>query len=140
MISTSKITTEALGASLPQDAMAKSKKLEISVPARPSKAPPMHPGEIIGGILEDVSVSVRSAATAMGVSHNALANLVRGDTNVTPDMAVRLGAYMKNGDLSDAAEFWLRLQLTHDLWHAMARLHDDVKAITPCPRPELTES
>jgi plasmid maintenance system antidote protein VapI len=32
---------------------------------------------VISGILEDIDVSVRAAAAAMGVSHNALANLVR---------------------------------------------------------------
>lgn len=114
-------------------------KTQATYPARPPKVPPTHPGEIIGGILEDVGVSVRAAATAMGVSHNALANLVRGDTGVTPDMAVWLGAYMQNGDLPDAARFWLNLQTSHDLWHAVARLKNDVKVITPCPRPEMAE-
>jgi plasmid maintenance system antidote protein VapI len=32
---------------------------------------------VISGILEDIDVSVRAAAAAMGVWHNALANLVR---------------------------------------------------------------
>ena len=41
------------------------------------------PGAVIGDILEDIGVSLRAAAAAMGVSHNALANVVRGDAGVS---------------------------------------------------------
>ncbi|HYM31821.1 MAG TPA: HigA family addiction module antitoxin [Candidatus Cybelea sp.] len=100
--------------------------------ADPPKVAPLHPGAIVGGILEDIGVSVRSAATAMGVSHNALANLVRGDAAITPDMAVRLGAFMSNGPEGD--EFWLRLQMSYDLWHARKRLKAEAAKIKPAPR------
>jgi DNA-binding transcriptional regulator YiaG len=51
-----------------QDDMAKKERT-----AGRRKRLPVHPGEIISGILEDCRVSQRTAATAMGVSHNALA-------------------------------------------------------------------
>ena len=94
-------------------------------------APP-HPGQHIREILDDVGASVRAAAAAMGVSHNALANVVRGDAGITPDMAVRLGIYMGNGPTGD--EFWLRLQMEHDLWHARKRLKAAAAKIKPAPR------
>lgn len=139
MISTMKSTTEAPAGASPalQDNMAKK---EISAGRR--KVAPLHPGQIIAGILEDVGVSQRAAATAMGVSHNALAHMVRGATGISPDMAVRLAAYMQKAagndcvGLVDGTEFWLRLQATYDAHEAANRLKDDVKKIKPCPRPE----
>ena len=102
-----------------------------SLPAREPKRAPLHPGEVIGGILEDIEVSVRAAAAAMGVSHNALANVVRGTASITPDMAVRLGAYMANGPTGD--ELWLRMQMDYDLWHARKRLKGAAAKIDPAP-------
>jgi addiction module HigA family antidote len=104
----------------------------VELPVGERKVPPSHPGQVIGGILEDIGVSVRSAAAAMGVSHNALANLVKGAAAVTPEMAVRLKAYMGNGDEGDA--LWLRMQLEHDLWHARQKLKAEVRKIQPAPR------
>lgn len=101
-------------------------------PAREPKVAPSHPGGIIGGILEDIDVSVPAAAAAMGVSRKALANLVRGSARVTPDMAVRLRAYMGNGPTGDA--LWLRLQMDYDLWHARRRLKAAAAKIKPAPR------
>ncbi|HLH94979.1 MAG TPA: HigA family addiction module antitoxin [Xanthobacteraceae bacterium] len=100
-----------------------------SQPAPERKRAPSHPGEVIADILEDIGVSARSAAAAMGVSHNALANVIRGDTGVSAEMAVRLGAYMANGP-----RLWLDLQSDFDLWHAEAKLKNEVAKIKPAPR------
>jgi addiction module HigA family antidote len=48
---------------------------------------------------------------------------------VSPEMAVRLGKFCGNGP-----GLWLRLQQTHDLWHAERRLADAVDRI-PSHRP-----
>lgn len=103
-----------------------------SQPAPERKRAPSHPGEIVGGILDDIGVSVRAAASAIGVSHNALANLVRGAAAVTPEMAIRLGAYMGRG--GDDDDFWLRLQMDYDLWHARKKLKGEAARIKPAPR------
>lgn len=131
MMSTlSNITEAPQGAPRQDTAMAKA----TSTPKSPSgrALPPLHPGAVIGGILDDIGVSVRTAAAALGVSHNALANLVRGTSGVSPDMAVRLGAYMRNG--ADGDEFWLRMQMSFDLWHARKRLGSEARKIKPAPR------
>lgn len=130
MMSTSNSITEAPAGASQGRAMDETPQTEF--PAGERKIAPSHPGQVIGGILEDIGVSVRSAASAMGVSHNALANLVRGDAAVTPEMAVRLKAYMGNGP--DGDEFWLGVQMGYDLWHARRKLKADVSKITPAPR------
>jgi addiction module HigA family antidote len=66
-------------------------------PARQRKVAPLHPGQVIGGILEDQRISVRAAAKAIGMSHNALANVIAGRSAVTAEMALRLGKYFGNG-------------------------------------------
>jgi addiction module HigA family antidote len=115
-------------------------KKELSAGGR--RRLPVHPGEIIGGILKDCRVSQRTAATAMGVSHNALAHVIRGATGISPDMAVRLAVYMhqvgtsEEANLVERTEFWLRLQASFDAHEAATRLKDEVKKIKPCPRPE----
>ena len=99
-------------------------------PAR--KLAPSHPGAMIGDILNDAGVSVRAAAGRMKVTPMALHHVINGKNAITPKMAVRLGAMMANGP--ETAEFWLRLQMEHDLWHARAELRNDVKGIAPLPR------
>jgi addiction module HigA family antidote len=91
---------------------------------------PKHPGELIGSILEDIGVSVRTAAAAMHISPTTLSNLITGKVAISPEMAVRLGAYMANGP--DADLFWMRLQAEYDL--AIARDKVNVKQIKPAPR------
>jgi antitoxin HigA-1 len=116
---------------LPQDDMAKK-----SIPAGRRKAPPPHPGESVGDILASCGVSLRTAATMMGISHNALSNLVGGRASITSDMATSLAAFMRNGSYEDSTRFWMRLQMEYDAWHAIERNRERVKAIKPCPRPQ----
>lgn len=130
MISTLNSITEARPGAPNEAGMAKRETKSVS--ARPRKVAPDHPGIAIGHILDDVGLSIREAATMMGVSHNALANLVKGQSAISPEMAVRLQAFMGNGD--DGAEFWLRLQAEYDVWHARQKLRDEIARIEPAPR------
>lgn len=114
------ITEAASGAAPP---MAKSTK---SYPARPRKVAPLHPGRVIGGILEDQKVSLRAAAAAIGVTPMALGNVINGKSAITPEMALRLGIYLWNGP-----DLWLNLQREYDLWHASKRLEEELKKIKP---------
>lgn len=91
---------------------------------RPKRAP-THPGEILReDVLPALGVSISHAAEDLGVSRQTLHRLLSGRTSVTPEMAVRLGKYCGNG-----AAFWLRLQESHDLWHAERELAKDLKRI-----------
>ena len=75
----------------------------------PMKNPP-HPGLLVKNELEEMSVPVAEAAAALGVTRQALYNVINGKTGITPEMAVRLSK-----GLGSTAEGWLRMQTTFDL-------------------------
>jgi antitoxin HigA-1 len=87
---------------------------------------------IIADIIADVGVSAREAARSLGVNHQAFANVLNGKSAISPEMAVRLQAFMGNGE--QGAEFWLRLQADYDLWHARKRLAGEIAKVKPAPR------
>lgn len=76
---------------------------------------PTHPGTIL---IEDVFAGVRGkqaeAAKAMGWSLNRMNEFVLGKRPITIEGALDLAEYT-----GTSPEFWLTLQLRHDLWHAM---------------------
>ena len=73
---------------------------------------PPHPGETVRELcLEPSGLTVTAAAKALGVSRQALNNLVNGHASVTPEMAIRL-----EKAFGSKAETWLKLQMSHDLW------------------------
>ena len=53
---------------------------------------------------------VAEAAQALGVTRQALYNVVRGKAGISPEMAVRLSK-----GLGSTADGWLRMQMTFDL-------------------------
>ncbi len=75
--------------------------------------PPSHPGELISRLLDEHGVSKRAASKAIGISHTQLYNLINGDANVTPSMAVYLGKFFGNGP-----NIWLRLQDNFNIYQA----------------------
>ena len=79
----------------------------------PMKNPP-HPGESIrADCLEPLRLTVTDAAKALGVSRQALNNLINGQAGISPEMAIRLDKAFGGG-----AETWLRLQAAYDLAQA----------------------
>ena len=79
----------------------------------PMKNPP-HPGESIrADCLEPLGLTVTDAAKALGVSRQALNNLINGQAGISPEMAIRLDKAFGGG-----AETWLRLQAAYDLAQA----------------------
>lgn len=79
----------------------------------PMKNPP-HPGESVrADCLEPLGLSVTAAAKALGVSRQALNNLIHGKAAISPEMAIRLDKAFGGG-----AETWLRLQAAYDLAQA----------------------
>lgn len=76
---------------------------------------PPHPGEIVRyDCIEALGLSVSSAAAALGVTRQALSNLVNGSSGISPEMAIRL-----EKAFGSTAEQWLRMQMAYDL--ALAR-------------------
>ncbi len=79
---------------------------------------PPHPGLTVRyDCLEPLGLSVTGGAKALGVSRQALNNLVNGKAGISPEMAIRLAKAF-----GSTAETWLRLQMAYDL--AQARQHE----------------
>ena len=80
---------------------------------RRMKNPP-HPGRIVRQeCIEPLGLTVTGAARALGVSRQALNNLVNHRAGVSPEMAIRLSKAF-----GSSAEVWLGLQMDYDLAQA----------------------
>jgi addiction module HigA family antidote len=76
----------------------------------PMKNPP-HPGRSIRtACLEPLGLSVTEGAKVLGVTRQALNNVVNGKAAISPEMAIRLAQAF-----GSTAETWLRMQLAYDL-------------------------
>jgi len=62
-------------------------KTAVEYPAGPRKVAPLHPGAVLGDIITDIGLSIRSVAGDLGVSHNALANSRQLQQDPTPGHA-----------------------------------------------------
>jgi addiction module HigA family antidote len=77
-----------------------------------------HPGELVRQqCLERFELTVTDGARVLGVSRQALTNLITGKAGISPEMALRLDLAFGGG-----AETWLQRQLLHDLAQARRRL------------------
>ena len=86
---------------------------------------PVHPGEVLSELfLEPLEMSAGALAKRLDVPRTRIERLVKGDTALTADTALRLAAFFGN-----APEFWLNLQRAHDL--AKASKIVDVSHIQP---------
>ncbi len=75
---------------------------------------PPHPGlSVRADCLEPLGLSVTKAAKALGVSRQALDNVIHGKAAISPEMAIRL-----DKAFGGSAETWLRLQAAYDLAQA----------------------
>jgi addiction module HigA family antidote len=73
--------------------------------------PTTHPGEILrDDFLLPLRVSQNSLAMKIRVPATRIGEIVNGRRSITPDTALRLSRFFGN-----SAEFWMNLQLMHDL-------------------------
>ncbi len=78
---------------------------------------PPHPGlSVRHDCLEPLGLSITEGAKVLGVTRQALNNLVSGRAAISAEMAIRLEKAFGGG-----AETWLRIQVTHDLAQAEKR-------------------
>jgi len=72
---------------------------------------PVHPGRIVRhDCLEPLGLSVTAGARVLGVTRQALNNIVNGKSGISPEMAIRL-----TKAFGSTEETWLRMQLAYDL-------------------------
>jgi len=72
---------------------------------------PPHPGRVVRQeCIEALGLTVTEAARALGVTRQALNNLVNLKAGVSPEMAVRLSKAF-----GSSPEVWLGMQMAYDL-------------------------
>jgi addiction module HigA family antidote len=92
---------------------------------------PPHPGRIVRQeCLEPLGLSVTDAAKALGVSRNALSELVNERRGISPEMAIRLAKAF-----GSTPEAWAGLQFDYDMVQAMKQA-DEIQ-VQRVPTPAL---
>ena len=80
---------------------------------------PTHPGEFIREVyILPFNLSARKVASSLGVSPSTFNRLLNGESNVSPEMALRLSK-----SLGRSPESWLTMQDNYNLWHARKKLN-----------------
>lgn len=95
-------------------------------------ANPIHPGEMLReDFLNELGMSAGQLAKALGVPRTRIERLVREETALSADTAMRLARYFGTSE-----EFWLNMQTSYELdrAHADAALQEDLARITPRAR------
>ena len=88
---------------------------------------PVSPGEILQReFLEELDMSQRSLARAIGVPVMRISEIIRGKRGVTADTAMRLARYF-----GTSPEFWLNLQAGWELSLVAQNRAADYRDITP---------
>ena len=78
---------------------------------------PPHPGGIIRRqCLEPLGLLVTRAARGLGVTRQALSELVNEHTGISIEMSIRLSK-----GFGSTPETWLGMQMAYDLWQAQER-------------------
>ncbi len=86
---------------------------------------PSHPGEVLKELyLDPLEMSSIALAKRLNVPRTRIERLVKGETSLTADTAMRLATFFGN-----TPEFWMNLQRAYDL--AKARESVDVSDIVP---------
>ena len=75
-----------------------------------SGLPPIHPGQFLREILDELGLSQAEFARAIGVSPMRVSHVIRGTRPVTAELALLIGRA-----LGQSPQYWLNLQGTYDL-------------------------
>jgi antitoxin HigA-1 len=80
---------------------------------------PPHPGEFVYfTYMEPFGLSCSFLASKLGVAVSALNRILKQQSGISPEMALRLSAV-----LGRSPESWLALQDAYDLWRAKQRVN-----------------
>ena len=109
--------------------MPKSSKLSTTTDRVPivRRFAPMHPGEMLREeFLVPLAMSPYALARAIGVPRTRIERIVREETPITADTALRLGRFFRM-----TPEFWMGLQSQYDLRCAERGLTRELNRIEP---------
>lgn len=94
---------------------------------------PPHPGLTLrDDVLPALGLTVTEAAGQLGVARVTLSRVLNGHAAISPEMALRLQAWLgkeRGGD----ARMWLGQQSAHDLWQAGQKLKKARVRVRPAP-------
>ncbi|MBU2871045.1 HigA family addiction module antitoxin [Colwellia sp. E2M01] len=80
---------------------------------------PPHPGEFIYDVyLEPAGISCRYLAKQLDVASSTLNRVLKGQSAISPEMALRLSKA-----IGRTPESWLVMQDNYDLWHAKQQIN-----------------
>ena len=86
---------------------------------------PIHPGEVLADVLEDLEITQTAFAEAIGVSRRTVNELIQGRRSLTVDMAIRIGKALDNGP-----RLWMNLQQKVDLWDALQAHREEYEQVS----------
>lgn len=92
-----------------------------------SGLPPMHPGQFLREVLDELGLSQAEFARTIGVSPMRVSHVVRGTRPVTAELALLFGRA-----LGQSPQYWLNLQAAFDLKVAEQVMGQRLRAV-----PEL---
>ena len=99
------------------------------------RLPPLHPGEMLREeFLVPLGLSSYALARAIGVPRTRIERIVREETAITADTALRLGRYFNM-----TPQFWMNLQAHYELEMAGRALKRSLGKIEPRPVVEAAE-
>ena len=94
------------------------------------RLPPIHPGEVLReDFLLPMKLTAYSVARACGVPRTRIERLVREETPVTADTALRLARYF-----GTTPQFWMGLQAQYDLERVEDQARAELQRIAPIKR------
>ncbi|MEN8221021.1 MAG: HigA family addiction module antitoxin [Pseudomonadota bacterium] len=90
---------------------------------------PPHPGEFIRDVyLKPYGISRRIVSEKLKVSYSTFNRLIKGQSNISPEMALRLSK-----TLGRTPESWLIMQDNYNLWQARQKINLDNIEILALP-------
>ena len=89
------------------------------------KVRPVHPGEVLADVLEDIEMTQTRFAEILGVSRRTVNQIILGQRPITVDMAIRIGKALGNGP-----QLWLNLQQKVDIWDAVQKHSEEYEKVS----------
>ncbi len=86
--------------------------------------PPIHPGEFLREMLEELGLSQAQFARAIGVSAMRVSHVVNGSRPVTAELALLFARAFEQ-----SPQYWLNLQAAYDLKVTEATMGKQLKAV-----------
>lgn len=94
---------------------------------------PPHPGLTLrDDVLPALGLTVTQAAQQLDVSRVALSRVLNGHAAISPEMALRIEAWL-GVDRGGDARVWLAEQSAYDMWQAAQRFKKNPMHVQPAP-------